>query len=127
MSAFGSYLRKAAPGRILHWCPGCDEAHQIAVEQAQENGARWSFNDDPASPTFTPSVKISSGHYARQAGPGDCWCDFEARTGERPDFVCSVCHYLITAGQIIFCADSTHALAGKTVPLPPWPEPAAPV
>lgn len=31
------------------------------------------------------------------------------------------CHYFIVKGEIIFCGDSTHGLAGKTVPMPDIP------
>jgi hypothetical protein len=30
------------------------------------------------------------------------------------------CHSFVTDGNIAYCPDCTHALAGKTVPLPPW-------
>ena len=33
-----------------------------------------------------------------------------------------VCHYILTNGILNFCPDSTHALAGKLVPLPKLPE-----
>jgi hypothetical protein len=39
----------------------------------------------------------------------------------QPDIASTVCHYIITAGRIQFCADSTHALAGQTIDLPDIP------
>lgn len=57
----------------------------------------WAFNGNVAEPTFTPSFKHSCG------------------SGR-------VCHYHLTAGVMDFCTDSTHALAGKKVPLPDLPE-----
>jgi hypothetical protein len=62
-------------------------------------------------PTFTPSVR----HY------------IPARDG-RPEK--TTCHYFITDGQMVYCGDCEHELAGKTVPMeagPPddeygWPE-----
>lgn len=57
----------------------------------------WTFNGDLERPTFSPSFKQSLG------------------TGD-------VCHYILTDGLLNFCSDSTHALAGQTVPLPELPE-----
>jgi hypothetical protein len=82
----------------MHWCPGCKNTHAIAVEKPFENGARWTFDGNMEAPTFAPSVKVNWPEPGR------------------------VCHYFIKAGNIEFCSDSTHALAGKTVPLPEWPE-----
>lgn len=57
----------------------------------------WAFDGNLEAPTFSPSFK---------------------HTMSRGD----ICHYNLTAGQLHFVADCTHALAGKTVPLPPLPE-----
>jgi len=95
-------LRKIAGG-YAHWCPGCGHMHQIAVETPQRNGARWSFDGNTAAPTFSPSANCSWG-----------WPDKPETQGR--------CHYFIKAGRIEFCSDSTHALAGQSVPLPDIPE-----
>lgn len=86
-------LRDSGDGSILHWCPGCESLHLIQTQKPSPNGAIWRWDGDAESPTFTPSINIV-GH----------------------------CHYFISAGQIQFCGDSTHDLAGKTVPLPDLPE-----
>lgn len=104
MSAFGDLLRKVEGG-YMAWCPGCAEAHYIAVEKPLGNGAKWTFNGDPERPTFSPSLLIRTG------------------SAVDPDFIDepddpTVCHSFIRDGQWQFCADSKHALAGKTVPLP---------
>lgn len=96
MSQVSAKLRKLEGGYYAHWCPGCKELHPIAVEKAQANGAQWSFDGNVETPTFSPSINISWGKSER-------------------------CHYFIKAGQIQFCGDSTHALAGTTVPLPDLP------
>lgn len=76
-----------------HYCPGCKWMHVIPTDaRAQQNGHRWTFDGNMDSPTFHPSVNI---------------------VGQ--------CHYFIRNGQIEFCSDSRHALAGKTVPLPDLP------
>lgn len=89
------------PFTHAHYCPACREMHDYAVEGPQRNGAQWSFNGDYERPTFTPSMRISWGMGA-----------------DRP---VRQCHYFVTDGQIRYCADSTHALAGLTVNLPDVP------
>lgn len=84
-----------------HWCPACEELHDFAVDQPFRNGARWTFDGNAEAPTFVPSMNITVGPF--------------------PDGHTAVCHYFLTAGQIIFLGDCTHALAGKTVPLPEIP------
>lgn len=57
----------------------------------------WTFDGNTESPTFTPSFRISD------------------RAG-------SVCHFVLTKGVLNFCSDSTHGMAGKSVPLPKLPD-----
>ncbi len=54
----------------------------------------WSYNGDAARPTISPSVLVTT-------------------VGAR-------CHSFVRDGAIEFLSDCTHALAGRTVPLPPW-------
>lgn len=56
----------------------------------------WTFDGNLETPTFTPSFKHDWNN-------GKC------------------CHYIVTAGQVMFCGDSTHALAGKTITMPDLP------
>lgn len=89
--------------RYWLWCPGCDEAHMI--------NNLWGFNGDVKHPTFTPSILVSL-----PANPNASEEYKEFRTDR-------VCHSFITDGQWKFLTDSTHHLAGKTVPmvsLPKW-------
>lgn len=105
-------LRRAGEQTLTFMCPGCREPHQVDL-------GRWSFNGSMERPTFSPSLLVRSGHHA---GPGDCWCTWNAANpGEPSGFACQVCHSFITDGQIQFLSDCTHALAGRTVPLPDWP------
>ena len=76
------------------YCPGCNDSHMI--------NDTWGFNGDVDKPTFTPSVFVH-GH----------------KRHEQPDS--PDCHSFVTDGQIQFLGDSTHALAGQTVPLPNVP------
>jgi hypothetical protein len=97
-------------------CPGCNEIHSVST---LPNG--WAFNGDFEKPTLSPSILVRSGHYAKDAEPGNCWCDFSERTGQTSDFKCFRCHSFVTDGRIQFLSDCTHELAGQTVDFPPWP------
>lgn len=83
-----------------HWCPGCNGLHDYAVEAPFLNGARWSFDGNAETPSFSPSMNIAWGPVR----------------GEMRR-----CHYFVTGGRIDFCADSTHRLSGQSVPLPDIP------
>lgn len=91
------------PGGVLRsnieepgiWCPGCNEMHVLPWKRGG-----WTFNGNTEKPTFTPSFRITGG-----SGSGD----------RAPE---GVCHFILTDGILHFCGDSTHALAGKSVPLP---------
>jgi hypothetical protein len=67
--------------------------HLIPVEEPHPNGSRWTFDGNLERPTFNPSI------------------NYVGR-----------CHYFLHDGQLQYCSDSTHALAGKTIPLPPLPD-----
>ena len=104
--------------RGLHfWCPGCDAVHGVRTDPGG-----WTWNGSLDRPTFSPSVLVRSGHYCRGgSSPGNCWCDLKERTGQDAKFKCFQCHSFVRDGRIEFLTDSTHALAGQTVDLPPWP------
>lgn len=76
--------------RWMFHCPGCKCAHQI--------DGRWTFNGDAVKPTIGGSIHV---HAVEGIG--------------RPN-----CHSFVADGRIQFLSDSTHALAGQTVDLPPW-------
>lgn len=97
-------------GGYGHWCPGCNSGHEIDTEQPNSSGAMWKFDGNMEMPTFTPSI---NGRWGRFADPNYVADEGHDHSG--------VCHYIITAGRIQFCADSTHALAGQTVDLPDIP------
>lgn len=71
-----------------HWCEGCRSEHVIDVRNDGQHPA-WTFNGDFNKPTFEPSINY--------------WK--------------VVCHYFVKDGKIIYCADSTHKFAGKSIPL----------
>lgn len=73
------------------WCPACEDFH----------GARspgWTFSGDYLAPTFSPSFHVE-------------YRNPEGRLLVR-------CHSAVALGRIHYGADSTHACAGQTVPLP---------
>lgn len=80
-------------GYALFWCPACQGAHAITVNV--QDG--WTWNGDFERPTTEPSIRVSSCKDVTQ------------------------CHCYLTDGNIRFCADSPHALAGQTVELPVFP------
>lgn len=81
------------------WCPGCEEMHVLPWKRG-----KWTFDGNVESPTFVPSFRIK-------------W------TGKDDDGreIKLVCHFILTAGVLDFCGDSTHVLKGQKVPLPPLP------
>jgi hypothetical protein len=81
-------------GEWIFWCPGCKLAHSYLTGPGP--GPRWEFNGDHAKPTFTPSLLV--------------------RWPPLP----KTCHLFVIEGRILFCADSTHALAGTAVPMEPF-------
>lgn len=94
MSALSPILRRArgSDGDVLGvWCPGCDDPHMIPVQGPRA----WQWDGNVEAPTFSPSLLV--------------------RGGER------VCHSHVRAGRFEFLSDCTHALAGQTVPIAPWP------
>lgn len=89
-------VKLCSDGTIIFDCPGCGNSHGIPV-----NGSRgWVWNKDAEKPTVTPSILV----YPHDSSP-----PFKPQVR---------CHSFITDGQIRFCEDSNHHLAGKTVNLP---------
>jgi hypothetical protein len=122
MSQLSPVLRKAEGGMLLFWCPGCNQAHGITVNG--QGRPLWTWNGDADNPTFAPSVLVRTGHYAShfKDGVDSCWCTYNSEHPDEPaGFSCKICHSFVRKGQIEFLSDCTHALAGRTVPLPEFP------
>lgn len=116
MAALGSKLRTITGG-LMFWCPGCDTAHGIKTDPGG-----WKWNGNIERPTFTPSVLVRSGHFVPGHEKGECWCTYKAEhQDEDVRFWCGICHSFVTAGNIQYLSDCTHALMGKTLPLPDFP------
>lgn len=109
MGQVSAVLRRAEGG-FTHWCPGCEEMHILPDS--------WNFDGNLDTPTFTPSFRHS---FLRRIFTEGEWTG-EWKRDSSGNTIPFVCHYILTAGQLNFCGDSTHSLAGKSVPLPLLPE-----
>lgn len=89
-----SIIHKLEGGGVAFFCPGCKCAHSVPVVGSNA----WGWNGSLDKPTLTPSILVSY-----DGNP----------PADRPN----ICHSNVTDGHIMFHSDSTHALAGKTVPL----------
>lgn len=120
MARLCTKLRSVEGGLVAFWCPGCDARHHVSVDPA--NAMAWAYNGNPDAPTFNPSVLVRSGHHIPGWQGPTCWCNWEQPAERTTDhaFKCTICHSFVTDGQITFLADSTHKLAGQTVPLPDY-------
>ena len=99
-------------GRLSIWCPGCGQGHQIGIDGPDA----WTWDGNRVRPTISPS--ILSWPNRKLIDP-----DLEGDALTAPENVTSTprCHSFVRDGRIEFLPDSTHALAGQTVDLPPWP------
>lgn len=95
-------------GGLAHWCPACQEMHHFAIEGYNSSGAKWTWDGNVESPSFTPSMNI------RTNPPSD--------PHYQPDVSSSVCHYFLRSGRIMYLGDCTHSMKDQTVPLPELPE-----
>lgn len=91
---------------MIFWCPGCKNPHPFRIARDPSEGPNypvWGFNGDREKPTFTPSLMV---HPTPVNADGS---QYQRR-----------CHLFLTNGQIQFCSDSEHSLAGQTVECPDW-------
>lgn len=99
MGLLSRILRSASGDQLLWRCPGCNRPHAVRY-----GPGGWTWEGGAERPTFNPSVLVK--YDGADAG----------RDGAPP----AVCHSFVREGRMIFLADCTHALAGQTVPIPPW-------
>lgn len=99
--------------RMLYFqCPGCGFRHTVPVSINAMTKEVWLWNGKHLHPTIAPSIKVqgfiplSQEEYDR------------VMNGEEVEPKPFLCHSFIKKGDIQFLDDCTHALAGKTVPLP---------
>lgn len=108
MGQVSSKLRRQTGG-YAHWCPACEEMHNMPDS--------WTFDGNLEQPTYSPSFRHSGMQRINQDGK---WTGEWARGADGKPLPW-VCHYILTAGVLNYCGDCTHALAGKSVPLPDLP------
>jgi hypothetical protein len=85
--------------------PDVDDPDWTPPAEYYERRDGWTWNGSARRPTFMPSVLVEyPGSDAGQVGA-------PPRT----------CHSFVVDGQMQFLSDSTHALSGKTAPIPEWP------
>ncbi len=127
MGLLSPILRNGQDNTLIWWCPGCDGPHRI--NHGSGPGPRWGWNGSVESPTFTPSVLITwtepANLHALDLLRRDL-ADAERRRNAGEQHVkvpqaAKVCHSFVVDGQMQMLGDCTHALAGQTVPIPPWP------
>lgn len=116
MSATGRKLRKFVDKfggwGLNYFCPGCKSPHGVYIKRGDgKTGPSWSFDGNFDAPTFGPSIRCFT---TRDTGRKDA-------QGKAVTEQLTLCHHFVKKGQIEFCADSPHALKGKTVELPDWP------
>lgn len=95
-------------------CPACNDFHGVRTDP--KHGAVWKFNGDLNKPTFSPSILVRSGHFAKQTG--GCWCTYNTAHPDEPSsFKCYRCHSIIEDGKIRYFSDCSHSFAGQTLDL----------
>ena len=83
---------------FMFWCPACKCGHGVWVEGPCRTGAQWKFNGNMEKPSFHPSLKIEFNREGKDM----------------------VCHLVVTDGVLNYCGDSTHELAGQSIPMEPF-------
>ena len=120
MSQLSAKLRSVSFGDrgsgIGFWCPGCCEMHHVRTAGPTPG---WAFNGDLLVPTVTPSILVTGKQTVKDEHGN--WTG-EWVLGQDGKAIDAVCHSFLTAGELHFLGDCTHALAGKVVPLPDLPE-----
>jgi hypothetical protein len=103
-----SKLKDYGDGAYGFYCPGCEHEHIYYTDGRHSNGLTWGFNGNMDKPTFSPSLLNKWG---KKVNPN--WEEPE----ETPPTKgwSGICHLFVTDGKIIYCSDSTHAYAGKTI------------
>ena len=100
------YFAHDETGRLVMlgaYCPACKFEHAFRVDEAywaREGKDTWKFTGTMAAPTFEGSMGVNL-------------------SGDRPR---PVCHSLVEDGCWRYLEDSTHELAGQTVPMVPYPD-----
>ena len=92
--------------QLWHWCPGCEDLHAFNI--GTPGRPLWSWDGNVERPTLSPSMLCFTVHDE----DGETLPSGQRRT---------LCHYFLRAGVLEYCADTPHALSGKSVVLPDLP------
>lgn len=89
---------------LMFCCPGCAELHghvglHVLPVNTTEHTPAWEWDRNLDAPTLAPSILTRHGADMDQ-----------------------VCHSYLRGGVLEYLADSTHSLAGQSVPLPNLPD-----
>jgi hypothetical protein len=95
------------------FCPGCESYHVVWVKLP--NSMVWTFNGNMERPTFKPSLKLTEECWWPPVGPENL-AEWQKNPWPQTKKV-RICHVVVTDGVLNFCEDSTHSLAGKSVPM----------
>lgn len=112
MAQLSKILRSVEGGGLMFCCPGCGKKHSIFVGPG--SGPRWMWNADVDLPTFTPSILVIGVERLTEEEHA------ALMRGEKIEPRPLRCHSVVEGGSIKFLDDCTHALAGKTVAIPPF-------
>ena len=96
--------------RLLLWCPGCEDVHQISVDV---DG--WTWDGNELAPTINPSILMTG----KQWKHGETFYKPRHKVEAGGEIRC---HSWIRDGQWQFLADCTHGLANQTIAMVPLPE-----
>jgi hypothetical protein len=95
---------------VLISCPACNGMmHGLGIDKSKQ--PCWGFNGDFDKPTFTPSLRVQ---YTQPITDDE---RDRIMNGEKINKPKVVCHSFIRDGQIQYCNDSTHHMAGQTAEL----------
>lgn len=116
--SISSILYQPYEGHLSFFCPGCLKDHTVRLSATGQTNW-WSWNHDITDPSFELSIKVE---FTKITEEGRKLIEAMAPlpTGvKRYPCTDEICHSWVTNGNIRFFDDSTHNLAGKTVPLIP--------
>lgn len=132
MGQLSPVLRSLAGEKVAFMCPACNRAHAVYIGARIDNRATWTFDGNVDLPSFHPSVDAKSirtdlteaeeDEYDRALDKliNEFGRDVAYKKIMEDTRFAYRCHSWVKAGTIAFVGDSTHSLAGKTVPLAHW-------
>lgn len=94
---------RSMPALLLFYCVGCNDQHyfRIRTDPLYADEPIWTWNGSWEAPTFSPSLICQH----RVAGK-----------------LVTKCHLFLREGVITYLSDCAHSMAGKSIPMPEWPE-----